>query len=176
MLQSGKDTILLIQPEDATTGSDALVVAKQTEGTYSIENELIDEQTKMGRILAYGQNSESFEVTCYGEKGDPGQMAILSAIKEMVRLKVWEVDLIPNAEGKYDAVFAYCLVESVEKESPGDGFVELSATLQVEGKSVEGTLDKLPEGAVQKANVTDFERPGETGTPKGNLKPAETSK
>ncbi|WP_121640607.1 phage major tail protein, TP901-1 family [Virgibacillus sp. Bac330] len=163
MLQSGKDTILLVQPEDATVGSDALVVAEQTEGTYSIENELVDEQSKMGRILAYGQNSESFELTCYGEKNDPGQMAVMQAIKKKKRLKVWEVDLIPNTEGAYDATFAYCLVESVEKASPGDNFIELSATLQVEGESAEGVLSELPEGATQKSNVTEFEQPGETG-------------
>lgn len=164
MLQNGKDTILLVQPVDATIGSDALVVAEQTEGTHSIENELIDEQTKMGRILAYGQNSESFEITAYGKKGDVGQQAVINAIRQKKKLKVWEVDLVANDLGTYDATFAYCLVESVEKSSPGDNFIEISATLQVEGESVEGTLPDLPAGVTQKANY-EFETPGETGTP-----------
>lgn len=166
MKQNGKDTILLIQPVDATVGSDALVVAEQTEGTYSIENELVDEQSKMGRILAYGQNSESFELTAYGVKKDAGQLAVLNAIKQKKKLKVWEVDLIPNEQGTYDAVFAYCLVESVEKSSPGDNFIEISATLQVEGESVEGTLTELPEGILN-ASAIEFEQPGETGTSTG---------
>lgn len=166
MLQNGKDTILLVQPEEAPVDSDALVVAEQTEGTYSIENELIDEQSKMGRILAYGNNSESFELTAYGTKGDPGQQATLSAIKKKKKLKVWEVDLVENAEGAYDAVFAYCLVESVEKSSPGDNFIEVSATLQVEGESVEGALTTLPEGVTQKSSY-EFETPGETGAASG---------
>jgi len=163
MLNHGKDTILLVQPVDATIGSDALVVAELTENSYSIENELIDEMTKSGRVLAYGQNSESFEMTAFGRKGDPGQMAILNAIKNKVELKVWEVDTIPNAEGTYDSVFAYCLVESVEKSSPGDNFVEVSATLQVRGNTVEGTLSSLPEGFEEL--LYDFEEPGETGKP-----------
>lgn len=166
MKQNGKDTILLIQPVDATVGSDALVVAEQTEGTYSIENELVDEQSKMGRILAYGQNSESFELTAYGVKKDAGQLAVLNAIKQKKKLKVWEVDLIANEEGTYDAVFAYCFVESVEKASPGDNFIEISATLQVEGESVEGTLTELPEG-ITNASAYEFEQPGETGTSTG---------
>ncbi|NRG44836.1 phage major tail protein, TP901-1 family [Bacillus sp. CRN 9] len=164
MKQNGKDTLLLVQPEDATIGTDALVVAEQTEGSYSIENELVDEQSKMGRILAYGSNSESFELTSYGVKNDPGQMAVLEAIKKKKRLKVWEVDIVPNAEGTYDATFAYCLVESVEKSSPGDNFIELSATLQVEGESVEGVLTTLPEG-IANAKKIEFEEPGETGKP-----------
>lgn len=163
-VQNGKDTILLVQPIDATVGSDAFVVAELNENTYSIENELVDEQSKMGRILAYGQNSESFEMTAYGRKGDPGQKAVLDAIKQKKKLKVWEVDLVPNEQGSYDARFAYCLVESVEKSAPGDGLVEISATLQVEGESVEGVLTELPEG-IENMNSYDFETPGETGTP-----------
>ncbi|MBN6887466.1 TP901-1 family phage major tail protein [Cytobacillus horneckiae] len=161
---NGRDIIHLVQLEDAAIGSDALVVAEQTEGSYSIENELVDEQSKMGRILAYGSNSESFELTAYGVRNDSGQMAVLEGIKKKKRLKVWEVDIVPNAEGTYDATFAYCLVESVEKSSPGDNFVEISATLQVEGESVEGVLTTLPEG-VSNAKKIEFEEPGETGTP-----------
>lgn len=162
MMQNGKDTILLVQPVDTTIGSGALVVAEQTESTYSIENELVDEQSKMGRILAYGQNSESFELTAYGVKRDPGQMAVLNAIKQKKKLKVWEVDIVANEEGTYDATFAYCLVESAEKSNPGDNFVELSSTLQVEGSSVEGVMESLPEG-IENFNKYDFEQPGETG-------------
>ncbi|MBN6886245.1 TP901-1 family phage major tail protein [Cytobacillus horneckiae] len=159
---NGRDIIHLVQLEDAAIGSDALVVAEQTEGSYSIENELVDEQSKMGRILAYGSNSESFELTAYGVRNDSGQMAVLEGIKKKKRLKVWEVDIVPNAEGTYNATFAYCLVESVEKSSPGDNFVEISATLQVEGESVEGVLTTLPEG-VSNAKKIEFEEPGETG-------------
>lgn len=157
----GKNTILLVQPVDATIGDAGLVVANLTENSYSIENELIDEMTKMGRILAYGENSESFEMTAYGKKNDPGQVAVLNAIKQRQKIKVWEVDRVANAEGTYDAIFAYCLVESAEK-SNGDSFQEVSATLQVEGSSVEGVLTELPVGATTEY---DFETPGETGEP-----------
>ncbi|MBT2599085.1 MULTISPECIES: phage major tail protein, TP901-1 family [unclassified Oceanobacillus] len=162
MRQNGRDTILLVQPVDTTIGNGALVVAEQTESTYSIENELVDEQSKMGRILAYGPNSESLELTSYGVKGDPGQEAIINAIEQKKKLKVWEVDLIPNDEGTYDARFAYCLVESAEKSSPSDNFIEVNSTLQVEGQSVKGTLDELPDG-ITNANSYEFEQPGETG-------------
>jgi len=159
---NGKDTILLVQPVNAPIGSDALVVANLTENSYSIENELIDEMTKMGRILAYGENSESFELTAYGKRGDQGQQAVLDAIKNKTELKVWEVDLQPNSTGGHDAVFAYCLVESVEK-SNADTFQEVNATLQVRGQSVEGELTSLPAG-IADATPYDFEEPGETGT------------
>lgn len=153
---NGKDTILLVQAEGATDGG--LVVAELTENSYSIENELIDEMTKMGRILAYGQNSESFEITAYGKKADPGQKAILDAIKNKTKLKVWEVNTVKNGTDTYDATFAICVVESVEKSNPTDNFQEVSATLQVEGSSVEGTLTTLPAG-VTNANDYVFEAP-----------------
>jgi TP901-1 family phage major tail protein len=160
-MDKGRDTILLVQPIDATIGSEGLVVANLTENSYSIENDMIDEMTKMGRIVEYGENSESFEMTAYGKKGDAGQDAVLNAIKQKKKLKVWEVDLVPNGTGAYDATFAICVVESVEKDSPVDGFREVSATLQVDGQSVEGELVSLPT-AVTDAPY-EFETPGETG-------------
>lgn len=162
MRQLGKNTILLVQPVDATIGDEGLLVAELTENSYSIENDIIDEMTKMGRIVEYGENSESFELTAYAKKGDPGQQAILEAIKQKKKLKVWEVDRVANGTGAYDARFAYCIVESVEVDN-GDSFSEVSATLQVDGATVDGELVSLP------AAVTDtpyaFETPGETGEP-----------
>lgn len=144
---NGKDTVLLVQPINDTNGS--LAIANLTENSYSIENELIDEMTKMGRILAYGQNSESFELTAYGERGDEGQEAVLNAIKNKEELKVWEVDTVANGTGTYDAVFAYCLVESAEKSNPTDSFQEVTATLQVRGQSQEGELTEIPAGLTE---------------------------
>jgi TP901-1 family phage major tail protein len=162
-MDKGKNTILLVQPIDAVIGSEGLLVANLTENSYSIENDIIDEKTKMGRIVEYGDNNESFEMTAYGKKGDPGQQAVLDAIKKKKKLKVWEVDTVANASGLYDATFAICVVESVDKDAPGDGFREVSATLQVDGESVEGELTTLPAAATQ--TPYDFETPGETGTP-----------
>lgn len=158
MVVSGKDKHLFIQPVDDDTG--ALVIANLTENTHSIENELMDEQTKMQRIVEYGQNSESFEITAYGEKGDPGQQAVLSAIRNKKKLKVWEVDV--TGEGPYDATFANVVVESVEKTSASDSFEEVSATFQVDGNSAEGDFTELPSG-FETASAITFEEP-DTGT------------
>ncbi|WP_121605305.1 phage major tail protein, TP901-1 family [Virgibacillus sp. Bac332] len=157
---NGRETVLMVQPVDNTIGDPGMIIANLTENSWSIENELIDEFTKMGRILAYGQNSESFEMSAYGERNDPGQTAILDAIEEKKEIKVWEVDTIANEQGTYDARFAYCLVESAEK-SNADSFQEVTATLQVRGKSQKGVLTTIP------AQLTEppypFEEPGETG-------------
>ncbi|MCS5500874.1 phage major tail protein, TP901-1 family [Lysinibacillus sp. A4] len=159
-MQNGKDTVLLVQLADAALGSDGFLIGNLTENSYSLESELVDEQTKFGRILAYGQSSESFEISAYGDKKDPGQKAILDAIRNEKQLKVWEVDLKVNEDGTHDANFAYTLVESVEKSSPGDGFQEISATLQVIGKSQQGKLPKLPQEVIEFATY-GFETPGE---------------
>lgn len=159
-MQNGKDTVLLVQVADAALGADGFLIGNLTENSHSMENELVDEQTKFGRILAYGQSSESFEITAYGDKADPGQKAILDAIRNEKQLKVWEVDLTVGTDDQHDAVFAYTLVESVEKSNPGDGFQEISATLQVIGKSQPGKLPKLPQEVIEFARY-GFEAPGQ---------------
>ncbi|MEK4760762.1 phage major tail protein, TP901-1 family [Viridibacillus sp. FSL E2-0187] len=159
-MQNGKDTVLLVQSAKAALGTDGFMIGNLTDNTHSMENELSDEKTKFGRILAYGDNSESFEITCFGDKNDPGQKAISDAIRKKEQLKIWEVDLVPNPEGTHDALFAYVLVESVEKSNPQEGFQELSATVQVIGQSQEGTLPALPAEIIDFAKY-GFEKPGE---------------
>lgn len=164
MSRSGRKTILLVQLEDATIGSDAFVLGHLTEHTHSIENEVLNEPTKFGRIKEYGDNDESFETTLYVEKGDAGQNAIKQGIKQKKKVKLWEVDIDLNANGKHDSVFAYCIVENYEKSSPGDGLEEISSTLQVIGESKDGELEPLPAEVIEFAQY-GFETPGETGTP-----------
>lgn len=158
-MQNGKDSILLIQPTNAALGTEAFIIGNLTENSHSIENEIIDEQTKFGRIVGYGQNSESFEFTAYGETGDAGQKAILDAIRNKKQLKVWEVNLNLNENGQHDSIFAYTIVESVEK-SAADGFVEISGTLQVIGETQEGELAPLPAEIIEFARY-GFEEPGQ---------------
>lgn len=153
-MKQGKDTILLVQSTDAALAAEGFLIGNLTENSYSIENDVLDESTKFGRIVGYGQNSESFEFTAYGEKNDPGQKAVLDAIKNKKQLKVWEVDINLNDTGTHDAVFAYTIVESVEKSSAQDGFEEVSATVQVIGATQEGTIPALP------AELLDFARYG----------------
>lgn len=160
-MQRGKDSILLVQSTKAVLGEDAYLIGNSTEHSHSMENELLDEQTKFGRILGYGQTSESFDLTAYGQTSDPGQKAIVDGIRKKVQVKLWEVDLNLNANGKHDTLFAYGLVESVEKSSPQDGFVEVSSTVQVLGNSVEGEIDPLPEELIALGQY-GFEAPGES--------------
>lgn len=160
-MKQGKDTIIMVQSTDAALAAEGLFVGNLTENSYSIENDMLDETTKFGRIVGYGQNSESFEFTAYGEKGDLGQKAILDAIRNKRELKVWEVDVNLNEEGTHDAMFAYTIVESVEKSSPQDGFEEISATVQVIASAQEGTLPALPIEVLEFAKY-GFEAPGES--------------
>jgi TP901-1 family phage major tail protein len=158
-MQQGKDTILLVQATDAALAATGTVIGHLTENSYSIENDILDESTKFGRIVGYGQNSESFEFSAFGDTKDAGQKATLDAIKNKKQLKVWEVDLNLNDTGKHDAVFAYVIVESVEKSAAQDGFVEFSSTVQVIGETQEGEIDALPAEVIEFAKY-GFEAPG----------------
>ncbi|MEG0261325.1 MAG: phage major tail protein, TP901-1 family [Kurthia sp.] len=159
-MKNGKDTILLVQPVDAKYGAAALVIADQTESSYSIENDIKDEQTKFGRIVGYGNNSESMEFSAYGAKNDPGQMAVLKAIEDKKQLKVWEVDVTLDETDKHDALFAYVIVESAERSNTQDGYEEISGTFQVYGKAQKGKIDKLPLEVIEFGQY-GFEKPGE---------------
>lgn len=159
-LKNGKDTILLVQPVDAAYGTAALVIANQTESSYSIENDIKDEQTKFARIVGYGNSSESFEVTAFGAKNDPGQQAVIQAIENKKMLKVWEVDTTLDEDEKHDAKFAYVIVESAERSNSQDGYEEITATLQVYGKAQDGKIDKLPIEVIEFGQY-GFEKPGE---------------
>jgi len=121
----------------------------------------MDEQTKIGRILAYGNSSESFDITAYADTADAGQNVVADALDNEEQIKIWEISTALNANGKHDTIFAYALVENTEKSSPTDGFEELSSTLQVYGKSQKGELDPLPAEVIDFAQY-GFETPGET--------------
>lgn len=157
---NGKDSLLLVQPTDNALGAEGFLIGDQTEHTHSYERELTDEQTKFGRILGPGQLSESLDVTFYGSTDDLGQAAVLDAIQKGTQLKVWEVEKHLNKNGKHNSLFAYTYVESLEKSAPTDGFLEISATLQVLNTSKQGELNPLPDDVLNFGDY-DFEAPGE---------------
>jgi phage major tail protein, TP901-1 family len=160
---SGKQKIFLFQSTDAVIGEDALFPGFQTDGTWTKEGDLADEQTKNGRVLAYAQHSESGEVDLFLATDDDGQKLIEDARTNQKILKCWNVELIKNANEKYPARFAYILIESYEEGQASDGFVELTVNFQVIGKSQDGEIDLDP--AVVEAAQYAFETPGETGSP-----------
>ncbi|MBP1080805.1 phage major tail protein, TP901-1 family [Bacillus capparidis] len=164
MPQRGKDIIYLVQPINATVGSDALLPAFQTEGTWNREKELIDEQTKSGRAVAPGSKSENIDLTLFFENGDAGQNAIDDSYDNDQDIKVWRVNTKLNANGKHEARFSYAVIESIEMSEPTDGFVEMSTTLQIQNVSQKGEIDPLPSEVLEMAQY-DFETPGETGKP-----------
>ncbi|WP_445480461.1 phage major tail protein, TP901-1 family [Lysinibacillus irui] len=157
---NGKDSLLLVQPTDNALGAEGFLIGDQTEHTHSYERELTDEQTKFGRILGPGQLSESLDVTFYGSTDDPGQAAVLEAIQKGTQLKVWEIEKHLNKNGKHNSIFAYTYVESLEKSAPTDGFLEISATLQVLNSTKKGEMPPLPDDVLNFGDY-DYENPGE---------------
>lgn len=157
---NGKDKVLLVQPTDNLLKADGYLVGDETEHSHSMERELLDEQTKYGRILGPGQLSESFDITFYADNTDLGQKAFVDSIREGTQLKIWDVEKTLT-NGKHNAIFAYVYVESLETSSPTDGFVEISATVQVINHSKRGQLEKLPDSVLNFGDY-EFEAPGET--------------
>ncbi|MDA1478361.1 phage major tail protein, TP901-1 family [Bacillus changyiensis] len=162
MPNTGKKIVYLVQASSAPVGSKGLLVAHQTEGTWTREQEMVDEQTKTGRIVGYGSKSETFELTFYEEDGDDGQKALEWTYDNESELKVWRVNLNQkNANGKYNARFGYTIIENLESSEPADGFVEINTSLPVLVRTVPGELE-LPDNFVETALNILWENPGDT--------------
>jgi TP901-1 family phage major tail protein len=159
---SGKKIIFLFQDTSAPVGSDALFPGFQTDGSHDYAGDLADEQTKNGRVLEYAQDEESADMTFFMSADDDGQKLLKDARKNHKKLKMWEVNVDANANGKHDATFAHVLIEEFNPSFPSDGFAECDVSIQVQGQSQDGEMDLDPE-VVELAQYA-FETPGETGS------------
>lgn len=162
----GKDVWYFIQETDAPVGSKAILPAHQESGDTSIEGDSLDEQSKMGRIVAPSTNEDSIEVTSYMVPGDKATDAIITAKHEGKQVKVWRVIVDPRlavTEGNYKvypAMFGYGIVDSADI-SDEDSFSEIDWTINILGKLVSGTFPLADDEVAALKELYDYERPGE---------------
>jgi len=172
----GKDVWYFIQstdPKVAPIGSPAILPAHQESGDTSIEGDSLDEQTKMGRIIAASTNEDSIELTTYMVPGDKAHEIIIDAKHEGRQVKVWRVivdERLAVVEGDhkaYPAMFGYGVVDSADI-SDEDSFSEIDFTLNIIGKLADKNQDGTPgtfplsdEQVKMLDQLYAFERPGE---------------
>ena len=172
----GKDVWYFIQstdPKVAPIGSPAILPAHQESGDTSIEGDSLDEQTKMGRIIAASTNEDSIELTTYMVPGDKSHEIIIDAKHEGRQVKVWRVIVDPRlavVEGDhkaYPAMFGYGVVDSADI-SDEDSFSEIDFTLNIIGKLADKNEDGTPgtfplsdDQVKMLDQLYAFERPGE---------------
>jgi len=172
----GKDVWYFIQstdPKVAPIGSPAILPAHQESGDTSIECDSLDEQTKMGRIIAASTNEDSIELTTYMVPGDKSHEIIIDAKHEGRQVKVWRVivderlAVVEDDHKAYPAMFGYGVVDSADI-SDEDSFSEIDFTLNIIGKladkNEDGTLGTFPLSDDQVKMLDQlyaFERPGE---------------
>ncbi|MDN2452523.1 phage major tail protein, TP901-1 family [Lactobacillus sp. UCMA15818] len=163
----GKDVWYFIQSTDAPIGSKAILPAHQESGDTSIEGDSLDEQSKMGRIVAPSTNEDSIELTHYMVPGDKAVDIIINAKHDGKQVKVWRVivdDRLKTTEdglSVYPSMFGYGVVDSADI-SDEDSFSELDFTLNILGKLVSGTFPLTDEQVSALQKLYDYERPGET--------------
>lgn len=162
----GKDVWYFIQATDAAVGSKAILPAHQESGDTSIEGDSLDEQTKMGRIVAPSTNEDSIEVTSYMVPNDQANDIIVDAKHEGKQVKIWRVIVDPRlavTEGDhktYPAMFGYGIVDSADI-SDEDSFSEIDWTINILGKLVAGTFPLSDDQVAALQELYDYERPGE---------------
>lgn len=172
----GKDVWYFIQstdPKVAPIGSPAILPAHQESGDTSIEGDSLDEQTKMGRIIAASTNEDSIELTTYMVPGDKSHEIIIDAKHEGRQVKVWRVivderlAVIEDDHKAYPAMFGYGVVDSADI-SDEDSFSEIDFTLNIIGKLADKNEDGTPgtfplsdDQVKMLDQLYAFERPGE---------------
>lgn len=172
----GKDVWYFIQstdPKVAPIGSPAILPAHQESGDTSIEGDSLDEQTKMGRVVAASTNEDSIELTSYMVPGDTANDIIIDAKHNGRQVKVWRVivdkrlAIVEDDHKAYPAMFGYGVVDSADI-SDEDSFSEMDFTLNIIGKladkNADGTPGTFPLSDAQVAalgELYNFERPGE---------------
>lgn len=172
----GKDVWYFIQstdPKVAPIGSPAILPAHQESGDTSIEGDSLDEQTKMGRIIAASTNEDSIELTTYMVPGDKSHEIIIDAKHEGRQVKVWRVivdkrlAVVEGDHKAYPAMFGYGVVDSADI-SDEDSFSEIDFTLNIIGKLADKNEDGTPgtfplsdEQVAMLDQLYSFERPGE---------------
>lgn len=172
----GKDVWYFIQstdPKVAPIGSPAILPAHQESGDTSIEGDSLDEQTKMGRIIAASTNEDSIELTTYMVPGDKSHEIIIDAKHEGRQVKVWRVivderlAVVEDDHKAYPAMFGYGVVDSADI-SDEDSFSEIDFTLNIIGKLADKNTDGTPgtfplsdEQVKMLDQLYSFERPGE---------------
>jgi TP901-1 family phage major tail protein len=172
----GKDVWYFIQSTDPTVapiGSPAILPAHQESGDTSIEGDSLDEQTKMGRIIAASTNEDSIELTTYMVPGDKSHEIIIDAKHEGRQVKVWRVivderlAVVEDDHKAYPAMFGYGVVDSADI-SDEDSFSEIDFTLNIIGKLADKNEDGTPgtfplsdDQVKMLDQLYAFERPGE---------------
>lgn len=159
-----------LQGVDSPIGSPALLPAFQTEGGVTFGGENIDEQTKMGRIIAKATDEHSIELTQYYVTGDEAIKVVLDAKKTGKSVKVWRVEIDEAAakpvEGEtgvknYPAQFGYGMPDEPEI-SDGDELVEASYTLNIIGALQDGFFPLSDTDIEAIEALYAYQNPGET--------------
>ena len=164
----GNKVWYFLQGVDEPIGSDATLPAYQTDGGMTLGGETIDEQTKMGRILEKSTDEHSIELTQYFVAGDPAIKLVEDAQIDGKSVKVWRViaDKSAAEEGElsskaYPAHFGYGRIDELET-SDGEGFVEVSYTLNIIGSLKRGMYPLTDEDVAMIESVYEYQNPGET--------------
>lgn len=156
-----------VQGVNEPLGSDATLPAYQTDGGVTLGGEMIDEQTKQGRILEKSTDEHSVELTQYFLSKDPAIKIIKDAQRDGTSVKVWRVIADPSAaEGEdpdttYPAEFGYGMIDEFST-SEGDGFVEVTYTLNIIGSLKDGMFPLSDEDVSMIESVYEYQNPGET--------------
>lgn len=105
-------------------------------------------------LLDTAQKCESVELSFYAADNDPGQKAIEAAFDNEEAIQVWKVNLNLNKNGKHDSEYGHAIIENLEKSAPQDGFIEVSTTLPVLGKTQKGELNALDPAFIDQIRST----------------------
>lgn len=153
------------------------ILGLQEDSTLTRGGDLLDEQSKQGRILQGGTHEDTISLDKYIAVKDSGYEALKSWKQSDKQFKVWQTDITPQEadpvkiEGSnddkdtmrtYPAEFGFAYGGDLELSAPKDGLAEVSIEAQIIGQLTSGRMP-LSDATVAFAKETSvYQNPGDT--------------
>lgn len=176
----GKQIFYFTQSVLAPLGSPALMPAHQTGGSMTLGGEMLDEQTKTGRILKKTSNEHNIELTQYFAPTDQSVQDTEEAQAEGRSQKIWRViideSVAETGEGEaklYPAKFGYGKVGEISIED-GDELVEVTYEFNIVDSLKDGKFPLTDEDIAVINSLYEYQNPGDTTGDYDNIQTAES--
>jgi len=159
----GKQTVYLYRILSESATQNASILAYVTENGKSISTDTETTATKDGTVVTAGIPVIEITSTSMLPVGSVMIDKLQKAQLEGAVIEIWEANLAEKAGGtnRFKGTYYRGKISSFEKNSPADGYVELSHTFSIDGVGVDGSVTVT--AAQQEIAAYEFKDTSKTG-------------
>lgn len=140
---SGKRIVYPIRVNKDAATVDGTVLAFTTENGRTKSKDADSTATKDGSIRTPGAMEQEITCTCILAKGDEQIKRLEKALDDDELIDVWEANLdepVANETDKFAGKYFQGYITELEKTSNAEDMVEISLTIGINGKGVDGDV------------------------------------